>query len=919
MTAATLPTRAYGTTRSTRKLQSAGLLLVVAVIVGSLATLHFLRIKDTSDWQRNLRGTSFLLAQHTAQMVSGAQLVLQSVSEQVERAQIRNAAEFRQRLSGEDTYQLLRDKVQLLPQLDVISLVASSGDNINFSRSHPVPGINLAERDYFKAHLDDPQLGDHLSAAVRNKGNGQWTFYLSRRINSAKGEFLGLVLVGLSVNAITGIYDQVVQDLGQGSGITLLRTDLTALARSPRQDGLIGQHIPADGPVATLLRLADPGGGVELADTPRFSTGTRQLRLVALNRVDRYPLAVAVIVPDEIFLANWYRACAWVGGTALAFVLVIAASVTGLTRAMDRRAQVEQELRESETKFHTMLDWATDWEYWLREDGSVHYMTPSVTAFTGYSVADFVANPGLFDRVVHPEDQAIWQAHQAQIEPPSPNDVHPLLDLRLLHRDGSLRWVSRISRPVYGPAGQYLGRRITLRDITERKASEEEIRQLAFYDVLTGLPNRRLLHDRLNQARVSADRSGSHGALALIDLDHFKRLNDTRGHDIGDRLLTAVAQRLGRSLRESDTVARLGGDEFAVLITGLDLNPETAARQAATAVGHLHQDLGQPYALGDGTDHPITPSVGVTLFRGSQVSLDLLMKQADVALYQAKDAGRDTVRFFNPAMQAAIDSRMALESALRKALQQGQFRLYYQPQTDDHDRLIGAEALLRWAHPQHGLSAPGSFIPVAEDCGLILEIGQWVLDTACAQLQRWQSAPATRHLRIAVNVSARQFHQPDFVAKVIHSLRHSGADPCGLTLELTETTLVENLEQVVQRMHELNTLGLRFALDDFGTGYSSLSYLRRLPLDEIKVDRSFVSDIASNSNAAAIVQAVLAMGQSLNMQVIAEGVETQAQRDFLRRHGCWGYQGYLLGHPRPIEDWNWPALSTLAPEATWEI
>ncbi len=444
-----------------------------------------------------------------------------------------------------------------------------------------------------------------------------------------------------------------------------------------------------------------------------------------------------------------------------------------------------------------------------------------------------------------------------------------------------------------------------VRDITERKQVEEQIRNLAYYDALTRLPNRRLLMDRLGLALIASQRSREFGALLILDLDHFKTLNDTQGHDVGDQLLVEVARRLASSVREEDTVCRLGGDEFVVMLEQLGEDEAHAANQAETIAEKIRLAINQPYSLNHGgAAFHSTTSIGLTVFRGKQDSVDMLLKQADVALYQAKGAGRNVVRFFNPAMQAAIDSRMVMEAALRRALDKGEFRLHYQPQIDQNGGLIGAEALLRWLPEHREMISPAEFIPLAEETGLILPIGQWVLDMACAQLKAWERDPRTHSLMLSVNVSARQFHQPDFVETVQHSLASSGINPARLKLELTESVVLENVDAVISRMQRLSALGVSFCLDDFGTGYSSLSYLKRLPLDQVKIDQSFVRDVTDDLNDAAIVRAIMAMSRSLGLQVIAEGVETQAQRDFLLKNECVAYQGFLFCKPIPIEEWE---------------
>ncbi|WP_238552226.1 EAL domain-containing protein [Herminiimonas sp. CN] len=439
----------------------------------------------------------------------------------------------------------------------------------------------------------------------------------------------------------------------------------------------------------------------------------------------------------------------------------------------------------------------------------------------------------------------------------------------------------------------------TLTDISQRKAAEEEIQRLAFYDPLTGLPNRRLLLDRLQQAFASSTRSDRAGALMFIDLDNFKVLNDTFGHDKGDLLLQQVAHRLLACVREGDSIARLGGDEFVLVLTDLSENTNEAATQAKAIGEKILATLDQPYDLAGNAYHN-TSSIGITLFEDHQNSADELMKHADLAMYEAKKAGRNTLRFFDPRMQASITARANLEKDLREGLRKSQFQLYYQPQVDAAGCIIGAEALVRWQHPRRGLVAPDVFIALAEETSLILPIGQWVLETACNQLLAWAANPDKAHLTVAVNVSARQLHQPDFVGQVLAVLDSSGANPHKLKLELTESLLLDDVEEIIIKMTALKARGICFSLDDFGTGYSSLSYLKRLPLDQLKIDQSFVRDLLIDPNDVAIAHTVVALAQSLGLSVIAEGVETEAQRDCLAAQGCHVYQGYLFGRPLPL-------------------
>jgi diguanylate cyclase (GGDEF)-like protein/PAS domain S-box-containing protein len=440
-------------------------------------------------------------------------------------------------------------------------------------------------------------------------------------------------------------------------------------------------------------------------------------------------------------------------------------------------------------------------------------------------------------------------------------------------------------------------------DITERKLAEEKIHNLAFYDPLCQLPNRRLLFDRLHQAVTTSARNKTCAGLLFIDLDNFKILNDTRGHDIGDLLLIEVGQRLRASIRESDTLARLGGDEFVVLLEGLSDNRSDAAVQAREVGEKMLVDISQPYMLKD-VEHYSTASIGISLFSNYRQNLDDLLKQADTAMYAAKRSGRNTLRFFDPAMQAALETRSQLEAGMRRALPKNEFKLYYQVQVDSERRSIGAEALIRWEDPEQGMISPAKFIPVAEDTGLILPIGQWVLQTACTQLKEWEKNPIAQKLSLAVNVSARQFRQPGFVKQVSALIKEISIDPSRLKIELTESTVLENVVDTINKMHALKSIGVRFSMDDFGTGYSSLAYLTQLPLDQLKIDQSFVRNIGIKSTDSMIVQTIIGMAHNLGIEVIAEGVETDAQHDFLWGAGCRYFQGYLFGRPAPLNEFN---------------
>jgi len=471
------------------------------------------------------------------------------------------------------------------------------------------------------------------------------------------------------------------------------------------------------------------------------------------------------------------------------------------------------------------------------------------------------------------------------------------------HKNGTIytEWLNISAvRASDGNVSHYVA---TFSIITNNKEAMAEIHRLEYYDPLTQLPNRRLFQERLGRALAISGRNGKYGALLFIDLDNFKSLNETLGHDIGDMLLTHVAKRLVGCMREGDTVARQGGDEFVVMLEELSQNPEEAANQARVVGEKILSALNEPYQLSDYEYHN-TPSIGVTLFNDHAEIVDDLLKRADIAMYAAKAAGRNTLRFFDLEMQAAVTERVTLETDLHRALTENQFKLYFQLQAHHDRQVIGAEVLLRWEHPERGLVSPLEFIPLAEETRLIIPIGLWVLETACAQLKSWADIPQARHLQLAVNVSAHQFHEDCFVEQVCSVLEKHAIEPDRLKLELTESLVLDNIDDTITKMHELKKIGVHFSMDDFGTGYSSLAYLTQLPLDQLKIDQSFVRNIGVKPTDAVIVQTIIGMANNLGMEVIAEGVETEEQRAFLELHGCPAIQGYLLGRPVPLADFE---------------
>ncbi len=550
---------------------------------------------------------------------------------------------------------------------------------------------------------------------------------------------------------------------------------------------------------------------------------------------------------------------------------------------------------ESETRFRSLTELSADW-YW-EQDTEFRFIDFLGNQQRALRRVEIAYGKTRWDLMALNLTEADWEAHRQELR------AHrPFHNFEILRRDaaGKDYWISVSGIPFFAADGKFAGYRGVGRDISAQKSAQETIRRLAYYDSLTKLPNRQLLMERLSDAVSLCRRQKDQSALLFIDLDGFKTLNDTKGHPVGDLLLSQVGSRLKAAVREVDTVARLGGDEFVVILNALSATLAQAANQARSVGQKMLAALSEPYDL-HGLDYRCTSSMGITLFCGNDLDLEQILQRADLAMYQAKADGRNQLRFFDPAMQSAVEQRSAQEAALRLGLMRNEFCLHYQPIVDAKRHLIGAEALARWNHPERGLVMPIDFIALAESSGLILQLGAQVLRLACAQLELWGQSECTRQWTLAVNVSARQFREHDFVALVSDALNATHANPARLKLELTESLLLNDVQDVVAKMHELKRLGVGFSLDDFGTGYSSLSYLKSLPLDQLKIDKGFVRDVLTDPSDAAIAISILTLAQALNLSVVAEGVETEGQLQFLLANGCKAFQGYLFGKPQPVE------------------
>ena len=762
------------------------------------------------------------------------------------------------------------------------SVANANGDVVASTR--PIPPYNLRDLDYFQEHMHN--TGNRLAISKPRLGrfSGSQVILFTRRIDKPDGAFNGVVVIGIDPRVFTDLYEK--PHLGPSAVISLLTSgDGAILARR------IGIYSHPDTEIHNTDLLTQihnaPGNG--------FSTQTSfagAARFVSGRVLADYHLAVLIGTVEAEVLANAHRQGRDLYLEAALETVFVWLFCGILATILVRQRRSEMHIRNQAA----LLDKARDAIIVRTLAHKIVYWNKGAERLYGWSAEEAIGQEisGLLSGDVAVSDHATdavlkegeWRG-----------------EIEQRHKNGSLFTIEAHWTLMSGEDTESQSIFEINTNISNRKINERKIHYLAYYDSITGLPNRLYLQDRLASALERSSRNNRPGALLLIDLDNFKTLNDTLGHDKGDLLLQEVASRLQANARRVDTVARLGGDEFVMMLEDLADQEQTAGSQIYTVGEKILTALSQPYDI-DGALYHTSASIGITLFYNNQDQVSELLKRADMAMYQAKAAGRNAMRFFSPAMQAAVSRRALLETDLRGGLARDEFILHYQPQIDSEGQIKGAEALIRWRHPQHGLVSPAEFILLAEDSGLIFPIGLWVLNTACRQLALWARNPHTAALSISVNVSARQFQHPHFVGILLEVLQQTGANPYRLKLELTESLFVTDMEIAAAKMHSLRAQGVEFSLDDFGTGYSSLSYLKRLPLKQLKIDQSFIRDVLTDSNDAAIAIMIVALARSLGLEVIAEGVESIEQHQFLREHGCPLYQGYLFSHPVPIAEFE---------------
>jgi diguanylate cyclase (GGDEF)-like protein/PAS domain S-box-containing protein len=769
-----------------------------------------------------------------------------------------------------------------LPALHGLRLTNASGDVIRGVGMVKGARANLANRPYFIELASHPEAGIVISKPLVSRVSGELEIVLARRLNGRDGHFDGVVYATIPLQYFIDKFAAI--DLGAHGVVGLRDADLGVIARWPSINSVardVGSRT-----VSPALRAAVAAG----ATSGSFSgqSGSDGLeRTLSFRRVGRLPMYIVVGLGKADYLADWQAEVVRVLALAAVFACVIVLFSALLYRAWRRREGDVDALAAQERKFRTLLESSPDGLVIADAQGVIALVNHNAELMFGYGADELLGQPIrvlLASRFAHFSLAAEADASGAAATPGH-------RDLWAITKDGLEFPVGISVSPIDTDQGGLIA--AAIRDMTERHASARHIEFLAHHDALTGLPNRAVMESRFEQAVADAARSGTHVALMFLDLDSFKTINDSLGHPVGDALLKEVALRLGHFARASDIVSRQGGDEFLIVFTGL-----ACGADVALAADRLVNDFKAPFRV-DGHEIATSFSVGIALYPQDGADFPTLLKKADIAMYQAKAAGRDTYRLFGDHMDVEALGRHRIRNALHHALERCEFKLHFQPQTDlANGHVIGAEALLRWTHPELGSVGPAEFIPIAEESGLIVPIGEWVLNEACRQAVGWQVA-GRPPVSVAVNISAVQFARGDLEDTVRRALVASGLAPQLLELELTESILIRNVDSVLATVTRLKRLGVTLSIDDFGTGYSSLTYLKRFAVDKLKIDQSFIRDLVSDPESAAIVRAIVQMAQSLNLKTVAEGIEDDGVLAHLRAIECDQGQGYGIARPMP--------------------
>ncbi|MBX9650324.1 MAG: EAL domain-containing protein [Xanthobacteraceae bacterium] len=860
-----------------------GVLLISAIAIGATLMASNFRERALRNSERELENTVLLLARHFDQQLRDFEVVQRDLITFMRSSGIATPENYQRRMSSQEIHLMLRSKIDALSYVGGINVIDADGRLINGSSAWPAPAVNVADRAYFKSFKFDPRSPAMLVEPVYSRITGVWTTVIARKVTGPNGEFLGVIGRGIEPANFEKFFASVA--LGNGAAISMHHRDGTLLARYPHVDDMIGKNFRTGG--AGQLAVFDLPHSTSRLTSPIDGED----RLISSRALTNFPIVIVAATTIPAALADWREQIALLIAVAGLSVLAISALLFVVVRKLSQQHRASQQrLRLEKQRLDTAVNNMT--QGLLLFDATQHLVICNNRYIEMYGLSADVIKPGcsFHDVIAHRKQTGSFDGDVDRYVALVLRDIGQRNVMVIATPDG--RSIQVVNEPTTD--GGWLA---THEDVTERRRAEARITHLAHYDALTDLPNRALFHEQLKRELPHAS-PGQQLAVLYIDIDEFKSVNDSLGHMIGDELLKSVAVSLGACVRETDFVARLGGDEFAIVQTGVKDSAEVTA-----LVYRIFAAIRAPYeCLG----HQVTTdaSIGIALAPRDGSDLDQILKNADLAMYAAKAAGRRTYRFFEPEMDAKVRARHVLETDLRQAIVDGGFEVYYQPCLSlQDDSITGCEALVRWRHPQRGMISPVDFIPIAEDTGLINQLGEWVLTTACMEAATWPD-----HIKLAVNVSPVQFKSGTLSLKVVAALAASGLAASRLELEITEAVLIRDDDAALVVLHQLRDIGVRIALDDFGTGYSSLSYLQRFPFDKIKIDRCFVTDLASPEGSSAIVQAVVNIAADRHMTTTAEGVETEQQREALRALGCSEMQGYLFSAPKPAADIS-PLLS----------